>query len=58
MSFWTCTQCDKDNKIDYVWLIQALEYEATKIHLEKNSNKKLWGNDWATVKQRNQSVCM
>lgn len=34
-----CTQCDKDNKIDYVWFDTGLEYEATKIHLKELEQK-------------------
>ena len=29
-----CWQCDKDNKIEYVWFDTGLEYQATKDHLK------------------------
>lgn len=32
-------RCDKDNKVDYVWLDTGLEYQATKDHLDYLENK-------------------
>lgn len=47
-----CCQCDKSNKIEYVWFDTGLEYQATKEHLkylEKNMVLKL-----SLIKQLNQ----